>query len=321
MKETIKGNVFIDLDETLVSSIYCSSEKRRNDYIANYILLDSCSFVLAEDSGWYVSFLRPIALQLINFCENLVGEDNVYILTASVEDYAKAINKGLGLGFKENQIYSREHIHYSSATGDYVPKFKGANNILIDNLQYRDHCQLMFGGSKVRFLDGLPREKYIQVNQFEVDYYYDLGENDHLEELKTKIGVNSFFKTNHIEHGAFLGKNHVSFDDTTIHNQTVNVHVREFKQLVNDRLKGVSTKYLSNYAKWYEFIHSVKVMVEHKEKLAFNIVDNICTTVVTDNHKIGLEGYRSSELSFVNFLTVNGRTNYGSCVDRYNKVA
>jgi hypothetical protein len=142
-----------------------------------------------------------------------------------------------------------------------------------------------------------------------------------LEELKTKIGVNSFFKTNHIEHGAFLGKNHVSFDDTTIHNQTVNVHVREFKQLVNDRLKGVSTKYLSNYAKWYEFIHSVKVMVEHKEKLAFNIVDNICTTVVTDNHKIGLEGYRSSELSFVNFLTVNGRTNYGSCVDRYNKVA
>jgi transposase-like protein len=109
-----------------------------------------------------------------------------------------------------------------------------------------------------------------------------------LEELKTKIGVNSFFKTNHIEHGA---------------------------------LKGVSTKYLSNYAKWYEFIHSVKVMVEHKEKLAFNIVDNICTTVVTDNHKIGLEGYRSSELSFVNFLTVNGRTNYGSCVDRYNKVA
>ena len=186
-----KKNIFLDLDETLISSVYCSSKKFMQDYISTYIDYESCSFILPESSGFYVTFLRPIAFDIIEYCENLVGEENVYVLTASTDDYSNALNKGLGLGFKPEEIYHRELIYYARASGDIVEKFKDSDNILIDNLSHRDHASPTPYGSKGEFLGGLDRDRYVQINPFSIDHvWHGFKENDrdYFEtELKTKI--------------------------------------------------------------------------------------------------------------------------------------
>lgn len=164
-----KKNIFLDLDETLISSVYCSSKKYMQDYIATYIDYESCSFILPESSGFYATFLRPIALDIIEYCKNLVGEENVYVLTASTDDYANALNKGIDLGFKPEDIYHRELIYYARTSGDIVEKFKNSDNILIDNLRHRDHAAPTPYGSKGQFLGGLDRERYVQINPFDID--------------------------------------------------------------------------------------------------------------------------------------------------------
>jgi hypothetical protein len=86
-------------------------------------------------------------------------------------------------------------------------------------------------------------------------------------------------------------------------------------------MRGVSTKYLSFYIKWYQFINQSKLQAFKKEELKFNLTDEICDNVVED--KFGFELYRQSELSFIQFLKNNGRTNFGDCKHHYyaNKMA
>ena len=106
-----------------------------------------------------------------------------------------------------------------------------------------------------------------------------------------------------------------------MHNQTVNAFIRGFKFFVNEHMRGVSTKYLDFYVKWFQFINESKVKAFKKNELKFNLVDEICDNVVQD--KFGIELYRQSELSFVRFLNNNGRTNHGDCKHHYyaNKLA
>ena len=135
------------------------------------------------------------------------------------------------------------------------------------------------------------------------------------------ITYKSFFKANNINHETFIGKNHISFSDKNVHNQTVNAFIRGFKFFVNEHMRGVSTKYLDFYVKWFQFINESKVKAFKKNELKFNLVDEICDNVVQD--KFGIELYRQSELSFVRFLNNNGRTNHGDCKHHYyaNKLA
>jgi transposase-like protein len=131
----------------------------------------------------------------------------------------------------------------------------------------------------------------------------------------------SFFRDNNIPHQTFIAKNHISFSDANVHNQTVNAFTRSFKFFVNEHLRGVSTKYLSFYAKWFQFIQENKNQMLKKEELKFNLVDEICNNVAKE--KFGIELYRQSEISFVKFLKNNGRTNFGDCKHHYyvNKAA
>jgi hypothetical protein len=52
-----------------------------------------------------------------------------------------------------------------------------------------------------------------------------------------------------------------------------------------------------------------------KERLNFNVEDNICKHVVDDG--FGLEVFRQSEKSFKLFLLNNGRSNYGDCKNHF----
>lgn len=130
----------------------------------------------------------------------------------------------------------------------------------------------------------------------------------------------SFFKREQIKHKTFKSKYHVNPNNKTIHNQTINAYIKGFKNFVYDNLKGVSTKYLPFYAKWYEFIINTKKEVEKiinntEKKVRFDLTDAICKNVLSDC--VGLEMYRQSEISFQNFLEQNGRTDYGFCSTHY----
>lgn len=131
----------------------------------------------------------------------------------------------------------------------------------------------------------------------------------------------SYFKKVGIKHETFLGKHHLNFDKREVHNQTVNAYTRGFKDFVNGHLRGVSTKYLELYARWYQFYHESKRQMNAKERLEFAGQDRICESVVNDS--AGLEIFRQSEISFQRFLLNNGRSNYGDCKNHFysNKIA
>ena len=127
-----------------------------------------------------------------------------------------------------------------------------------------------------------------------------------------------FFRNSSHQHEIFKGRFHVGIDKN-VHNQTVNAYTRDFKNFVNRTLKGVSTKYLTNYIKWYQFIYSVKTQLKNdlaeNKKIQYNITDKICQEVVSDRN--GLEIFRQKEYGFLQFLKQNGRTNYGNCKNHY----
>jgi hypothetical protein len=102
-----KPNIFVDLDETLISSIY---GKGRNP--GKRKVID-----LTADDGQrepYHSFLRPSAHKLL---ERLRAYGNVRILTTATRDYALAHNEAFQLGFTPEEIIARE---------DYTIEIRGA---------------------------------------------------------------------------------------------------------------------------------------------------------------------------------------------------
>jgi hypothetical protein len=131
----------------------------------------------------------------------------------------------------------------------------------------------------------------------------------------------AFFEENDIKYENFKSSHHVSFTNHEVHNQTLNAFIRGMKYFVNEHLRGVSTKYLPFYIKWYQFIHQSKTKAFKRDILKFNLTDNVCENVVYDRK--GLELYRQAETGFVRFLNNNGRTNFGSCKHHYyaNKMA
>lgn len=85
-------------------------------------------------------------------------------------------------------------------------------------------------------------------------------------------------------------------------------------------MRGVSTKYIGLYAKWYEFIVNVKKEIQRKidnveETVKYNIADKLCVNILKDFN--GLEYFRQSEVSFLWFLRSNGRHNFGNNISHY----
>ncbi len=174
-----QNKIFLDLDETLIHSYYCNNdatvEYYINEYSENYGIID---YSLGPDA-WsegdrYVTVIRPMTFKLLNLCENLVGWENVYILTLGTIDYARTINRLAGFDVPHERIFTRESLFHIQ------DEFKNTNNILIDNESYSYHLEGDY--NKVNFLHGLAKEKYVNILGFWPDlvdrhknYYSDLN--------------------------------------------------------------------------------------------------------------------------------------------------
>ena len=174
--------IFLDLDETLISTT-CSSSK--DDIESTYNLYSrfydkSEKYLLLDGIYYYSTFLRNCAIDIINFCKNLAGEENCFILTLGGEDYSKLINAKFDLGFPDSHIYNRDHL-----SADFqIEKFHQGKNILVDNENYKYH---LFSG-KVDFLNLKEKpENIIQIPEFK---YYEkdiLDEKEEFNKLKDLI--------------------------------------------------------------------------------------------------------------------------------------
>lgn len=122
--------IFLDLDETLVSTIY----KHNGSVFKNRILIELDNNRLNKKEK-YFSQLRPGALEFLAYCRTIAP---TYMLTAAATDYAQEHNKVFNLGFSDDQILGRNfYCYYKSGMFhdsvintkvDYAP-----NSILVDN--------------------------------------------------------------------------------------------------------------------------------------------------------------------------------------------
>lgn len=151
--------IFIDLDETLISSYYLTSPQYKDALLAD---IPSTYQVLEVKHpvgrGITIVVVRPWAKQLIQGCFCLVGEDQVYILTRNSNAFTQYVAREVPFGIAPDKIFSREDLHYN------VPMFKHSNNILIDNESHEFHSTGPY--NKVDFLHGLKQKNLIQVDYF-----------------------------------------------------------------------------------------------------------------------------------------------------------
>lgn len=142
------NRVYWDLDETLIHT-------HDEDYIKHDFEFD------LDSGGWggsysYKTKIRPGAQEVIDYSRSLVGAENVWILTASIIDYATIINHMAGFGFRPDQIIAREHQknHLESKW------HRHPDNVLIDNLRPFENT------GKMGFI-GIDKDNYLRVK----DYY------------------------------------------------------------------------------------------------------------------------------------------------------
>ena len=171
------NTIHFDIDHTLIFTDLSNPEQ------------EHIRFTLEDDENTYYTIIRPCAQRLIDYARELVGKDNVYILTTSTTAYANTINQGAGWGFERDHIIAREEIDrhlIPTAYGGraYIEKegIAHKDNVLIDNLPYRENM------GKVTLI-GIKGDRYLKVR----DYYgvngidYDDFEEDVMEFLKEKM--------------------------------------------------------------------------------------------------------------------------------------
>lgn len=181
----MKYRIFIDLDQCIIHSLYAPSDDVVENFRQRYRDFPYIDFEVWGDR--FVTFLRPVAHQLISECKNLVGDEGVYICTASVIDYAAQIIELHDLDIDISKCYAREDM----LSGE-VEEFKESTNILIDDNDFYFHI-FNHHSPKVKFLN-LTEDNLIQIKEFDVAFKHDyLGGKDEevllnvLEELKNKI--------------------------------------------------------------------------------------------------------------------------------------
>lgn len=170
--------IFWDIDETLIHSVMYTG-KDYNDH----------SFIIDVYDELYYTHVRPCAYSLIEYSRGLVGVDNVYILTAAAERYARCVNAKAGWEFAEDHIIARETIErytvrlpslYSCKTIVSEHPLAHNDNILIDNLPPE------YNNEKTTLLRVNPL-----INYFKVDDY--VGRN--FEDDIFRDEVKHFLKT------------------------------------------------------------------------------------------------------------------------------
>lgn len=142
--------IFIDLDQTLIHS-YPSYEHTALQKFGEKSLYEKGE---TYHDG-YVTYVRPLAREFVDYCHDMVGIDNVYILTAAKGDYARDVIVRGDLKIPAKKIHDRDSISYMSK------EFHDGYNILVDDLPYYDNY------SKLRYLAITNKlEQYINIVEY-----------------------------------------------------------------------------------------------------------------------------------------------------------
>lgn len=129
----------------MISKIYFD-----NDQTLSHTEYGSCGFGFEYDFEFflgdsYFTKVNPYALSLLKFARDLVGEENVFMLTYAHKDFATKVSNLAGFNFPEQRILSIEDINRFHKT----PKYRRSNtheckrNVLIDNMFPRDNEEKM----------------------------------------------------------------------------------------------------------------------------------------------------------------------------------
>ena len=170
----MKKYVYVDLDETLIHSTPLHGSIPP-DFVARpgEIMFDTGT---PQYPDVYHSIQRPGSAELLYCLRQLVGAENVFMLTVATIDYALPINRGFQLGFPDDQIYAREHLHGNSKYRQVKRKSDPeAKAYLLDNLpRYELGGKLafihQFGGIRIdqtyhwKISDFLPAEDALPLS-------------------------------------------------------------------------------------------------------------------------------------------------------------
>lgn len=161
--------IFWDNDQCLSHSMY--EDPNQENVIISY------------DCGeFYYAIIRPSAIKVLEFSRNLVGNDNVYMLTSAIREHAEKINEKGGFGFTHDYILTREDMDKNQFYGAYGaihsysnPNIADENNVLIDNLPSHYNTQKMqyIGINNSRYLKV---DDYYGVNNREKEFFEDVTE-------------------------------------------------------------------------------------------------------------------------------------------------
>jgi hypothetical protein len=174
--------LFLDLDETLISTLYANNEYHADQLLEIYTQHWKGEKYTLSD-GWYVSFLREWSKDLIAYYQAILGHKNVGILSWGTVEYITYVNQLMELNVAGYNIYGREDM------GANVPKLKGLNKVLVDNEDYNHHLKMGYPYTKINFLEELPANKLVTVRSFDVRYSYgDLWDTE-FEDLTVQIDL------------------------------------------------------------------------------------------------------------------------------------
>jgi hypothetical protein len=172
------NRIFFDLDETLLHTIFDEDPCQKCfEHIDDFD--ERCSF-----KKMYTIF-NPDAKSLLKFSRDLVGNENVYILTSSLKAYATRLCQAGDFGFRSDQIFSREDLDNHRAVGAYggsyhlSSKLADPNNVLIDDLPPRNvENKLSFAGIKDW------QNRFIAAHPY---YGVNFPDNDYADEIIEKL--------------------------------------------------------------------------------------------------------------------------------------
>ena len=139
--------IFVDLDETLIHSIGLHTGRDMPNY----------KKISLSKKESYNTRLRSCSLA---FLEAARKKAKVFMLTVATKDYALAMNKAFSLGFKAEDIYSREDVRAKLIK---PPQIEPGAVWLFDNLPR------VYNDEKCAFLAHLGKVEYVKV--FEMDHY------------------------------------------------------------------------------------------------------------------------------------------------------
>ena len=135
------NKIFWDNDECLVSAYQVFSKNEETDF----------DIGIKVENDVYNLKINPYAWKMLEFSRNLVGAENVWMITTGTRDYAEAVIEVCGFGFPSNQILTREDIYgmirHIRFDPEFINPYKNKNNVLIDNLtpRYNEEKMMILG--------------------------------------------------------------------------------------------------------------------------------------------------------------------------------